>query len=60
MTITICHNKPPDSKWGWSVDDVMPRRDGLGNLRILKRLQLSFLPLRHAVGFFGSRTAEMN
>ena len=32
-----CHNKPPDRKWGWSVDDVMPRIDGPENLRILKR-----------------------
>ena len=31
-----CHNKPPDSKWGWSVDDVMPGGDGPENLRILK------------------------
>ena len=23
-----CHNKPPDRKWGWRVDDVMPGRDG--------------------------------
>ena len=38
MTITICHNKPPDRKWGWSVDGVLPRRDGLENLRILKRV----------------------
>ena len=60
MTITICHNKPPDRKWGWSVDDDMPRRDGPENLGILKRRQLSFLPLRHAVKFFRSRPAEMN
>ena len=38
MTITICHNKPPDKKWGWSVDDVMPGRDDPENLRILKRV----------------------
>ena len=35
-----CHNKPPNRKWGWSVDDVMPGRDGLENLRILKKSQL--------------------
>ena len=27
---------------GWSMDDVMPRRDGPENLRILKRSQLDF------------------
>ena len=42
------------------MDDVMPRRDSPENLRILKRQQLSFLPLRRAVEFFGSRPAEMN
>ena len=35
MTITICHNKPLDRKCGWSVDDVLLRRDGPENLRIL-------------------------
>ena len=44
MTITICHNKPTDRKWGWSMDDVRPRRYGPENLRILKRRQL-----RHAI-----------
>ena len=29
-----CHNKPPDRKWVWNVDDVMPGRDGSENLRI--------------------------
>ena len=33
----ICYNKLLDRKWGWNVDDVMPRRDGPENLRILKR-----------------------
>ena len=51
MTITICHNKPPDRKWGWSVDDVMPRRDDPENLRILKRRQLGIRPLKDRVGF---------
>ena len=37
MTITICLNKPPDRKWSWSIDDVMPGRDDPENLRILKR-----------------------
>ena len=57
-----CHNKPPDRKWGWSVDDVMPGRDGPEDLRILKKSQLrvefgpwrqrvEFLPLRHRVVF---------
>ena len=31
-----CHNKPQTGN-GWSVDDVMPRRDGPENLRILKK-----------------------
>ena len=35
-----CHNKPSDRKWGWSVDDVMPRRDGLRIWTILKKIQL--------------------
>ena len=48
-----CHNKPPDRKRGWSVDNVKPRRYGL---RILKRWEwrldhgvekLSSLPLEH-------------
>ena len=69
IIITICHNKPPDRKWGWSVDDVMPRCDGPENFRILKReelgirplkVQLGFLLLRHAVEFFGPWPAEMN
>ena len=60
MTITIYYNKPPDRKWGWSVDEVRPRRDGPENLRILKRQLLRFLPLRHAVEFLGSQPAEMN
>ena len=42
MTITICHNKPPDRKWVWSVDDVMPRRNAPENSKILKRCQLTF------------------
>ena len=57
-----CHNKTPDRKWGWSVDDVMPRRDDPENLWILKkshlkveigawRQRVKFLPLRHGVGF---------
>ena len=33
-------NKPPDRKWGWSVDDVTPGKDGPENLRILKKSQL--------------------
>ena len=48
-----CHNKPPDRKWGWSVDDIMPRRDGPENLRILRKRQLrvEFLPLRQRFEF---------
>ena len=43
VTITICHSKPSERKWGWSVDDVMPRRDNSENLRILKRRLLGYL-----------------
>ena len=50
MTITICYNKPPDRKWGWSVDDVMPRRDGPENLRILKKRSVEIEPLRRELG----------
>ena len=57
-----CHNKPPDRKWDWNADDVMPRRDGPENLRIVKKSQLKvdngpcrqiieFLPLGHRVQF---------
>ena len=40
MTITIVIINPPDRKWGWSVDDVMPRRDVLRIWKILKKIQL--------------------
>ena len=56
-----CNNKPPDRKWGWSVDDIMPGRDGPENLRILKKRELRIetgprrqraeLSLRQRVGF---------
>ena len=36
---------------GWSVDEVMPRRDGPEILRILKRRQLRFGPLRWELDF---------
>ena len=42
MTIMICYNRLLDRKRGLSVDDIMPRRDGPENLRILKRSQLDF------------------
>ena len=35
-----CHNKP-DRKWGWSVDDVILRKDRLRIWKILKKIQLS-------------------
>ena len=69
MTITICHNKLPEKKWGGSVDEVMPRRDGPENLRILKWRQLGIRPLKDVVEFstvgivvkfFGSRPADIN
>ena len=39
-------------EWGWSVDDVMPRRDGPENSRILKKSQLEVEigPWRQTVG----------
>ena len=37
-----CHNKLPTGKRDWNVDDVIPRRDGPENLRILKNGQLIF------------------
>ena len=60
-----CLNKPPDRKWGWSVYDAMPGRDGPENLRILKKSQLrveietwrhriEFSTVTAAVKFFGS------
>ncbi len=55
MTITICHNKPPDRKWDWNVDDIMPRRDGPENLRILKRRQLGTRTLKEELGFLPLR-----
>ena len=56
----------PRKEMGWSVDDVMPRRDGPENLRILKKSQLrveiglwrqtvEFLPLGHGVESLGIR-----
>ena len=50
MTIIICHNKPPDRKWSWSVDDVTPRKDGPENLRILKR-RVEIKPMRQVLDF---------
>ena len=52
-----CHNKPQTGNAGWSVDDVMPRRDGLRIWKILKKIQLSSVAA--AVKFFGSRPAKM-
>ena len=46
MTITICPNKPPDKKWGWSVDDIMPRRDGPENLKNFEKESVEIGPLR--------------
>ncbi len=39
MTITIVIINPRQ-EMGWSVDDVMPRRDGLRIWKILKKIQL--------------------
>ena len=66
-----CHNKPPDRKWGWRVDDVMLGRDGPENLMILENCQLGveigpcrqradFSTVAAVVKFFGSRPAKMN
>ena len=76
MSSNYCHNKTPDRKWGWSVDDVMPGWDGPENMRILKRVEIGlwrqrveFPPLRDgvefstvaaAVRFFESRPVERN
>ena len=48
-----CHNKPRDRKWVWSVNDVMPRRDGPENLRISKKSQfkVDIGPCRQIVEF---------
>ena len=62
MTITIV--KKTDRKWGWSMDDVLPGRDGSENLRILKKSELrvdigpwrqivEFLQLGHSVESWG-------
>ena len=53
MTITICHNKPPDRNRGWSVDDIMPGRDGPENLRILKPVSWDWT-IEVRVGFWCS------
>ena len=44
----LCHNKPPERKWGWSMEDVILGRDGSENLRILK---LVIRTWRHRVEF---------
>ena len=38
MTITIVIINTQTGNEGWSLNDVMPRRDGPENLRILKRV----------------------
>ena len=59
MKITIVI-KTDERKWGWSVDDVMPRRDGLRIMKILKKIKLSSdhgvvkLGFDHDVEKFGS------
>ena len=37
MTITNVIIKPPDAKWDWGVNDVMPGSDGQGILVIPKK-----------------------
>ena len=37
QSTSVIITSPQERKLGWSVDDVMPRRDGRENLRILKR-----------------------
>ena len=37
-----CHNKTPDGKWDWGVNNVMPGSDGLGFLVILKKKAVSW------------------
>ena len=50
MTITICHQKNPRQEMGWSVDDIMPRRDDPENLRILKGVD-GYSTVEGTVGF---------
>ena len=38
MTITDVIIKTPDWKWHWGANDVMPGKDGLGFLVILKKI----------------------
>ena len=63
-----CHNKLPDRKWDWSVNDDMPGRDGPENLRILKKrrlrldrwgIEFCLLLLRHLVKFCRSLPIEI-
>ena len=49
-----CHNKLPDRKLGWSVDDAMPRRDRLSIWKILKKIELRSY---HGVEKLGSDNA---
>ena len=56
-----CHNKTPDRKWGWSVDDVILGKDGPENLGILKKSQLRgwIWAVEDVVGIFGSLSIEI-
>ena len=60
-----CQYKPPDKKWGWSVDDVMPGRDGPEDFEKESvdigpwRQRIEFLPLRHRVEI-GPLRQELN
>ena len=67
MTIIICHDKPPDRKWDWSMDDVMPRRDGPDKFEDFEKESVEIGPLKReldfdlkdVVGFFGSLPIEV-
>ena len=45
---------------GWSVDDVMPRRDGPENLRILKKseLKVDIGPCRQTIKFSAMKSSS--
>ena len=61
----IFHNKRPDRKWGWNMDDVMPRKMvqrvwGFWKGSWGRPLKMSFSDLIRSDQIFGSRPAEMN
>ena len=51
-----CGWRHAQKRWSWEFEDF---EKTVVEIRLLKEL-LSFLPLRHAVEFFGSRPAKIN